>query len=651
MWRAIGWRAWFGSVRFLLGSAAVQVAVIATSLVGCGDGGGTSSASGGDTGGSGGDAGDGGQDESGNAVVQCGDDPDVIEPASRDEQANAAPATPGCGGAAIGPAPTQSEVGSLEGIIPGHVLETDPALVGAWSEVIEPELVSQQHLAIHSIHRPPSGGSATGRYLQFGAHAQGGSAEAHDKVLWYPPEPCSPLEVGGNENCATAFDLDPGTPEFEHHVEVPQAYDLFCSGHANLPPANAAELIEPLVLVAGGSIVSGGNNGINTAVTFSEAMPDIGVGMDFTWDDLTPFNQPRWYPTTTSLADGRTMVIGGLTLTDITCGAGSGTECPCDPQQACDDGQTACTQHPAHGAVDLCNPDCSATDACEEVAFFNDTVEILDRAGGGFTWTVHEGALGSDALTYPQMFVLPDLPHFEDLGWNLGGKLVYAGAESDSPPVRSKLYDPSQPEPLWVEVGGESCARGSSAVMVRPGKLMKFGGGAIPSRVTEVLDFTSEDDPDPQWEAVAATGMRRHYSSGVLLPDGMTLATGGNARAFNGDENDASTPEDERYYAVFTTEMFDADDNSWCRLADLPDAEGMPPGGPTHRGYHSQSFLLRDGRVLLGASGRRSGQIDHYNYRCSHRPICSVARDPRSRFHRRLATPPGRLRSPPPVTV
>jgi len=34
-----------------------------------------------------------------------------------------------------------------------------------------------------------------------------------------------------------------------------------------------------------------------------------------------------------------------------------------------------------------------------------------------------------------------------------------------------------------------------------------------------------------------------------------------------------------------------------------------------HRGYHSQSFLLRDGRVYLGAGGNTGGgAIDHFDY-------------------------------------
>jgi len=310
-----------------------------------------------------------GGDDSGDdgAPTQCADE--VLE-------ANEADPIPGCDGAVVGNPPPPLLVGGVLGV-PGPVTTTDPTLVGAWTPIID----TGGHLAIHSIHRP------TGKFLQFGGHGdtdtEGCEAQADcDKIVWYPPAPCSPFVVG-HQNCDVEFDGDPVTAGVQQHFGVAQPVELFCSGHVNLPPMDAAEIVEPLVLTAGGHLT--GNNGINAALTFSESLPDgmLPQASDWTWTELDDFSQRRWYPTSTGLADGRASVLGGSTVNEVMCetGDGFGLSCTCDPNAVCEeDDQESCENNPLYDAV-LCNPACTINGAaaCVSVTQYNDTVEILDR--------------------------------------------------------------------------------------------------------------------------------------------------------------------------------------------------------------------------------------------------------------------------------
>ena len=195
--------------------------VLASSMLACG-GGGSGGAESGFTS-------DGGEPTSAESTggsstgggADAGDDAAPIQCDAEVTLANDADPTPGCDGAAVGAPPPLNAVGFVVGV-PGPVTTTDPTLVGAWTPVI----VSDNHLAIHSIHR------ATGKFLQFGSHDnddEGCDEPADcDKIVWYPPAPCSPFVVG-HENCDVMFDALPATPEVEQHFEVPQPTELFCS--------------------------------------------------------------------------------------------------------------------------------------------------------------------------------------------------------------------------------------------------------------------------------------------------------------------------------------------------------------------------------------------------------------------------------------
>lgn len=246
------------------------VLISATALLaGCGDGG--------PGGGGGGTDTDGGGDEPTPAVL-C---EDWITAADE------APPTPVCGGGLLGAPPvldpeTQDFFDENNVVLPDRVIETDATKVGMWSEEIE----SHGQLTIHAIHRP------TGKYLHFGGHDHGGANHEHDKVLWHPPAPCSPWELGGDITlCEEEFDLEPLDPDIGAYweVETPVAADLFCSAHVNLPPRDTqpSESFRPRTLTVGGE--SDANVGVNRAWSFSEDAPStlpIATPGDWEWSEF-----------------------------------------------------------------------------------------------------------------------------------------------------------------------------------------------------------------------------------------------------------------------------------------------------------------------------------------------------------------------------
>ena len=552
-----------------------------------------------------------GSDDSGSEgePLEC----EVRECEPETELANDAPPIEACPGGSVDDLAATSIPG-LPFPQPGPVTGTVDA-IGHWSAVV----ADQKHLAIHSIHRP------TGKFLQFGMDHEKVYYN-QDKFVWFPPEPCSPYDVGVT-NCDLQFEWDP--PDTSDHIEAPNpGVDLFCSGHVNVPPLHELEREKPHTVTLGGQPSFGENTGINESWRFSEQItasdaPMVDITSD--WSNIDNDGEERWYPTLTVLADGRVLASGGSTNQSVRCrlnGAApdsdflTGTDCSCELDSEGECPAVGCRLANSLANFDtnpptvpcVCNYSDSVADKatagfshCSQLLSKTETVEVMARDQmGEYSWSQLEtGVPEQFSLLYPFAFVLPDLQAFIAHGTHLGGKVFMAGAEATDAPFASNFIDPASASPQYQDVGCMSCTVGSSAVMYEPGKIMKFGGGGQPSRMTEVIDFTAAL---PQWSRVGSTSVGRHYSSGVILPDGTVLATGGSMYSDEGNKR----PD----VAVTTTDLFDPTSKTWCRLADIPS-----PGGsalPTYRGYHSQSFLLPDGRVYLGAGGY--SDVDHFDH-------------------------------------
>src|SRR5688572_32940964 len=87
---------------------------------------------------------------------------------------------------------------------------------------------------------------------------------------------------------------DPATGSF---TQVPlSTMNLFCTGHAFLPDGR--------LMVTGGHIRDG----------FGEKLAHIFDYRDNSWTRVADMNDGRWYPTSTALGNGESLVVSGSTI-------------------------------------------------------------------------------------------------------------------------------------------------------------------------------------------------------------------------------------------------------------------------------------------------------------------------------------------------
>jgi hypothetical protein len=242
-----------------------------------------------------------------------------------------------------------------------------------------------------------------------------------------------------------------------------------------------------------------------------------------TWSRGADMSVARWYPTVTGLPNGRVFVAAG---DGITLNEG---------------GQSVPLTNASNTLPEIYNP-------------ANDT------------WTSLPSAARRMPL-YPFLFVLPD------------GRLFDAG-----PDTTTRVLDLGSGQ--WSTVG-TSPIDGQSAVMYRPGKILKSGTWADPEfpglDVTDRAAAIDMTDAAPAWRETATMKYRRAYHTLTVLPDGNVLATGGQTAS---DGVDGRT-------GILAAEMWDPVADRWTTMA----SHRRP------RLYHSSSLLLPDGRVLLAGGG------------------------------------------------
>ena len=249
------------------------------------------------------------------------------------------------------------------------------------------------------------------------------------------------------------------------------------------------------------------------------------------WTAAANMSVSRWYPTATELGDGRVFVFSGDNIV-----------------------QNRPGQLPPFedGAV-------------------NSLPEIYNPATN--TWTDFPGAALTSPL-YPFMFLLAD------------GRVLNAG-----PDRTTRTFNPASG--TWSTVTTSSFD-GMSAVMYRPGKIMKAGSWADPdfngSKTYNALNSTGVLDmnqPSPAWRNTAGMAFPRAYQNLTMLPDGTVLTTGGMTTS---DGIDLSK-------AVLPAEIWDPATETWRTVASEQ----------IGREYHSTALLLPDGRVLMAGGGQLPG--------------------------------------------
>lgn len=343
---------------------------------------------------------------------------------------------------------------------------------------------------------------------------------------------------------STVLDLATGSllhPSYEG--PLPDLENIFCGGHAFLPD--------------GRLIVVGGDREGYVRPTPVKAIHEFipgGPGGGH-WHYLGDMRKPRWYPSATTLPDGRVLIAGGHARNDI---------------------------------------------APVEV---NNTFEVFDRASGLTPQTGTLDVLHPGAGLYPFLIVLPDQT-----------ALVHANTTTQFidlhtfQPLPDKLEAADRPDRASRTYGVEGSVallplRPTSNPPYRATVMMMGGGGpaggiAAPATAScEVLDLGAQPK---RWRLTAPMTHPRVMPDSVLLPDGKVLVCNGSDR---GQTDNSSAP-------VYDAEMFDPRTETWQLVANavvarlyhatailLPDARVLTAG--TDGSWNQPPYNVGELRIEL----------------------------------------------------
>jgi hypothetical protein len=212
-------------------------------------------------------------------------------------------------------------------------------------------------------------------------------------------------------------------------------------------------------------------------------------------------------------------------------------------------------------------------------------------AYGGLNWSFRQETFNRLAATwdttgsrkrqdwYPFGFVAPQTDSI---------RVFYAG-----PDTQSYYLNLTASPAYWRPFPAASTPdfRSGSAVMYRPGKVMRSGsrdtdGQGGPARgMTAIIDLQASPSAWTELAGADTMSTGRVNANLVLLPNGKVLVNGG-TNVLGNAEN--TSP-------VFRPQMWSPDDSSWTTMSGL---DTLAADYNTIRGYHSNAILLPDARVL-----------------------------------------------------
>lgn len=269
------------------------------------------------------------------------------------------------------------------------------------------------------------------------------------RVMLWPGDEGAHDMVGGDNPHA----WDPATNGIQPLARA--GFDIFCSGHTLTPDGK--------VLVAGGHVME--------AVGLARA--SLYDPLADAWTSLPDMNAGRWYPTTTTLANGDVLVVSG--------------------------------------SID------ESTD--------NDLPQVRPETGGA--WRDLIGARRGEpdiAQYYPWMYVAPN------------GQVFCAGRRQETWYLDTRgvgSWTPVAASHFGKRDYGSSVMYEPGRVLITGGNPRNAGtpGADTPTARAEVIDLTVAS---PAWREVAPMAFARRQLNTTLLPDGTVLVTGGtSADGFN----------------------------------------------------------------------------------------------------------------------
>ena len=379
-------------------------------------------------------------------------------------------------------------------------------------------------------------------------------------------------------------------------------YNKFCSGHAFLPDGR--------LVVAAGNVVTKSTESLHT---FEPASDGSNEG---TWTDFSTMNGgTRWYPTCTTLPNGKVFILGGTDEVYTTIK------------------QTLCQQDPgANGFRQV-----------------NKTYEIFDGTSEGKGAAIPLDRLFDNCQTsmglyglYPFVFVLPNNQLFIHANtYSYFIDISQLETNPENPPEQVKLKSqtnvktsrtypsqgtgvllPLRPEEdyqarIMLIGGGVSCEFKDTSDLnncldnPNSGKPITADGSPVldvtqcnlnvkprddwpATNECEILEIKSNQqitetnsEEHPQWISTQPMAQRRLMPDAVLLPDGTVFVSGGSS---SGTADAARMP-------ILDSEIYDPIADTWTTVA----AMHVP------RLYHAASVLLPSGEVMT------SGTDNKYN--------------------------------------
>jgi len=293
---------------------------------------------------------------------------------------------------------------------------------------------------------------------------------------------------------------------------VPKTYDttsLFCAGHSYMADGR--------LLITGGIVGLQDDMGPHEATIFDPVTEQ--------WSQGALMNTGRYYPTATTLGDGRVLVQGGTT----TC-----STCIADMPEIYDPIQNTWTQ--------------LAPSARMAFKYYPHAFVLPD--GRVFVSSQDDKAIASQVLDLNAQTWTPVDPRVLDghsAAMYLPGKIIKAGtATADNPGHVSAptayIIDMNQPSPTWQAVASMANPRSYLNLTILPdGNVLATGG----STTTDKANFAAAVYPAELWSPTTKTWStmssmqtpRLYHSTALLLPDGTVLVAGG------GRENGRSQPD------------------------------------------------------------------------------------------------------------
>jgi len=412
------------------------------------------------------------------------------------------------------------------------------SITGAWSDILDWPIVAIHMVQLH-----------TGEILIW-------SSKNEEPHVLYPAGNC--FELGNG--CFTI---------------KPNPVNIFCAGHTQLDDGT--------VIVNGGHV----RNNVGEAETFLFEYDKNAYEWNWTSvGEIEDTDFARWYPTLTTLPDGRVLNVSG---SQKRCNSGPNLGNLCMSHEDCDPAATENCTAVLVGIPELYDP---ATRMWEQLSLITDSVQF-----------------------YPFNFVDPN------------GDLFFAGADKgvsgfDIPPTQSVTYDVANES---LTLGNVSLHDGGSAAMYRPGRILKTGGtdaGAAAIADAEIINLNGA----AVWQSTDPMNVPRRRHNLTVLADGTVLATGGTRvsnrerdidRSCGGTNQGALCCRDADCPANVTCQANPSGAQQWVAEAELWNPQTgnwtLMASSQVPRMYHSTAMLLRDGRVVSAGGGRGGCALNNHS--------------------------------------